>query len=82
MNCTRCRGAGFLNVESVPEDIMAEGPDAVLAWMTDKESDVTVCDCCGDGEAWYGEPGQHYGPNDPIGPNGPYGYNGGLCKCH
>lgn len=21
--------------------------------------DVSVCDCCGDGEDWYGEPGQH-----------------------
>ncbi len=21
--------------------------------------DVSVCDCCGDGENWYGEPGQH-----------------------
>jgi hypothetical protein len=41
-----------------------------------------VCDCCGDGEGWYGEPGQHYTSDDPVGHNGPYAYNGGLCECH
>ena len=44
--------------------------------------DVTVCDCCGDGDGWYGTPGEHYGPEDPQGPNGPYASNGGLCQCH
>lgn len=44
--------------------------------------DVQVCDCCGDGESWYGVPGEHYGPDDPPGPNGPYAGNGGLCQCH
>ena len=44
--------------------------------------DVEVCDCCGDGESWHGEPGEHYGPDDPPGNDGPYGYNGGLCECH
>ncbi len=44
--------------------------------------DVEVCDCCGDGEGWYGAPGEHYGPDDPQGPKGPYANNGGLCKCH
>lgn len=44
--------------------------------------DVQVCDCCGDGESWYGTPGEHYGPDDPPGPGGPYDYNGGLCECH
>ena len=41
------------------------------------------CDCCGDGDGeWYGEPGQHYGPDDPPGKHGPYAGNGGLCRCH
>jgi len=22
--------------------------------------DVQVCDCCGDGDGWYGIPGEHY----------------------
>lgn len=44
--------------------------------------DVSVCDCCGDTESWYGEPGFHYGPTDPAGDDGPYQYNGGLCECH
>lgn len=21
--------------------------------------DVSICDCCGDGDGWYGEPGEH-----------------------
>jgi hypothetical protein len=31
--------------------------------------DVCVCDCCGDGEGWYNEPGQHDwdNPEDPKG---------------
>jgi len=31
--------------------------------------DVQVCDCCGDGCEWYGEPGKHdwNNPNDPKG---------------
>lgn len=41
--------------------------------------DIEICDCCGDGEGWYGVPGEHYGPDDPRGPRGPYG---GLAKCH
>jgi hypothetical protein len=45
--------------------------------------DVTVCDCCGDGEtSWYGTPGEHYNNEDPQGREGPYAYNGGLCECH
>lgn len=34
--------------------------EQVLAWMDSHESDVTVCDCCGDGEGWYGTPGEHH----------------------
>ena len=44
--------------------------------------DVEVCDCCGDGERWHGEPGHHYSPDDPQGDKGPYAANGGLCGCH
>ncbi len=44
--------------------------------------DVQVCDCCGNGETWYGTPGQHYTSDDPQGPDGPYVGNGGLCQCH
>lgn len=46
------------------------------------DHDVQVCDCCGDGDTWYGTPGEHYSNDDPSGPNGPYAYNGGLCECH
>ena len=44
--------------------------------------DVAVCECCGDGDGWYGTPGEHYNADDQPGPNGPYASNGGLCKCH
>ena len=44
--------------------------------------DVSVCDCCGDGQGWYGTPGEHYGIDDPQGKSGPYAGNGGLCSCH
>ena len=81
MNCTRCDGTGFLNIEQVPEAIT--NTDAILEWMRRTEDhDVRVCDCCGNGEDWYGMPGQHYASDDPAGPNGPYAYNGGLCECH
>lgn len=48
----------------------------------DYVNDVQVCDCCGDGDNWYGEPGNHYSNEDPRGPDGPYADNGGLCQCH
>lgn len=86
MNCTRCDGTGFLNAGQIPEHIWDEGPETILRWLGNvggDKIDATVCDCCGNGEdGWYGEPGQHYGPDDPPGPNGPYAYNGGLCECH
>ena len=46
------------------------------------ECDTAVCDCCGDGEGWYGIPGEHYNSDDPPGEDGLYRYNGGLCECH
>lgn len=84
MTCTRCGCTGFLNIEQVPEEIADNGAYAVLSWMRlhMSETDVQVCDCCGDGEVWYGFPGEHYGPDDPPGDDGPYAGNGGLCRCH
>ena len=31
------------------------------------QHDVSVCDCCGDGETWHGAPGEHdwNNPDDP-----------------
>jgi len=71
-----------LNIEQVPESI--NDVEEILEWINNHKGHVvTVCDCCGDGEEnWYGEPGVHYGPDDPPGHDGPYGYNGGLCECH
>jgi len=88
--CTRCEGTGFLNIDQIPEgefDFCNEmGKDfhaEILKWIErNKDHDVQVCDCCGDGENWYGEPGEHYNSEDPPGPDGPYAYNGGLCECH
>jgi len=86
--CTRCQGTGFLNLHQIPDDDLAYiGDDfigGVLEWIDSQTEshDVIVCDCCGDGDEWYGEPGEHYGPQDPSGDSGPYAYNGGLCECH
>ena len=88
--CTRCDGTGFLNINQIPDvalvamessgDLVAQ----VQAWIAAQVAphDVQVCDCCGDGETWYGAPGEHYGPQDRRGRNGPYEYNGGLCECN
>ena len=88
-NCTRCRGSGFLNIHQVIEDdwelaaISEPGDKTILDWIsTHKNHDVQVCDCCGDGEEWYGTPGEHYNSDDLQGYDGPYSYNGGLCECH
>ena len=87
--CTRCEGAGFLNLHQIPEeDIICfekshDFHNIVLAWILNTEDhDVQVCDCCGDGSYWYGMPGEHYNNEDPPGNGGPYAYNGGLCECH
>ena len=58
-------------------------PQLILEWIEKNSGhDISVCDCCGDGESWYGEPGEHYNETDPRGPAGPYAYNGGLCECN
>ena len=83
MLCTRCQGTGFLNIEQVPEDVSSQDSHVILKWCQDNEGhDVQVCDCCGDGTGWHGEPGRHYTASDPPGRAGPYAYNGGLCECH
>ena len=84
MICTRCQGTGFLNIHQVPEEInMDLSRVPILEWIRTTEGhDVAVCDCCGNGDDWFGEPGEHYTTDDPPGPAGPYAYNGGLCECH
>lgn len=90
VKCARCDGTGFLNIHQIPDDThiaLADTGDwvaGVLAWMAAQTEphDVFVCDCCGNGEVWYGTPGEHYGPDDRPGPRGPYEYNGGLCECN
>lgn len=82
MICTRCEGTGFLNW---PDDKRFDNLDVyeIREWMLaypDDFEDFCICDCCGDGEGWYGDPGEHYSWKDPIG--AAYGYNGGLCECH
>lgn len=83
MQCNVCQGTGFVNTEQLPEGVAEKDGDAILDWIAaNEEHDVAVCHCCGDGEEWYGEPGSHYGNDDPVGANGPYASNGGLCLCH
>lgn len=88
MKCTRCDGTGFLNLEQLPSDFYGKGfegdRERVLAWMDTSEydNDVQVCDCCGDGDAWHGIPGEHYSPDDRAGQDGPYAGNGGYAHCH
>lgn len=89
-NCTRCDGTGFINLHQVDEPTLKEFDRtrdvAVISMWVIKHRptgcDVAVCDCCGDTESWYGEPGEHYNQEDPQGKDGPYAYNGGLCECH
>ena len=89
LTCTRCENTGFLNLGQIDSDIYGQDvPDmtdceAILKWIaTHDDHDVQVCDCCGDGDGWYGIPGEHYNSDDPAGNHGPYQYNGGLCECH
>jgi hypothetical protein len=57
--------------------------DQIKDWIkANPETDVQVCDCCGDGEKWHGIAGEHYHAEDPRGAHGPYAYNGGFCECN
>lgn len=96
MHCTRCEGTGFLNLEQVPTETLAEfektgDHNVILTWIHDMDRnrqrygcschiappcsscvdywhDVSVCDCCGNGDHWHGTPGEHHNwPKDePI----------------
>jgi hypothetical protein len=87
--CNRCNNTGFLNLEQLDEldcGITSQNePEKILHFLTTEtgiKHDIQVCDCCGNGEFWYGVPGEHYNDEDPKGKDGPYAYNGGLCECH
>ena len=66
MICTRCDATGFLNLHQVDDETLtcfeATGDhEIILAWIaTNSCHDVSVCDCCGDGETWHGTPGEHH----------------------
>jgi len=86
MNCNHCQQTGFTNIHQVDTITLVEygqhGVDVILKYIKDNpDTNCAVCDCCGDGETWYGEPGYHYGSDDKIGRNGPYAYNGGRAEC-
>jgi len=86
--CTRCEGTGFLNLNQVDDYQLklfdtSGNEGIILDWIKEnKYHDVQVCDCCGNGEVWYGVRGEHYNHDDPRGQYGPYAYNGGLCECN
>jgi hypothetical protein len=101
MQCTRCDGTGFLNLEQVDGDILAKFTETgdhqiILDWIDEMAikamraggsctcsihpqwvpcsycevlHDVQICNCCSDGETWYGTPGEHdwNNSNDPKG---------------
>jgi len=82
MSCTRCESTGFLNIDQLPDGLLDKGAEAVLDWINDSANmphDVAICDCCGNGSEWYGEPGEH--DSKDYGSGGPYGYNGGVPEC-
>ncbi len=83
MTCTRCENTGFLNIDQIGDWAEDKDHHQILKWISDNnDHDVSVCDCCGDMENWYGVPGEHYNEDDPVGLQGPYACNGGLCKCN
>jgi hypothetical protein len=85
ITCTRCQGTGFLNIHQLPEEVRQLPAVDIWLWLSHPDRgaghDCTVCDCCGDGADWYGEPGRHYSKADPQGFAG-LPSNGGLCQCH
>jgi len=85
LTCNRCETTGFLNLHQINDkyDAYNKSHDWILKWVQSNEDhDVQICDCCGDGDDWYGIPGEHYNSDDVEGKNGPYSYNGGFCECH
>jgi len=91
MTCTRCENTGFLNLHQVDDETLRRFDETgdvqvIVDWIDSRERlgeppshDVSVCDCCGNGDVWYGQAGEH-DPKD-YGPTGPYAYNGGLPEC-
>ncbi len=66
IHCTRCQGTGFINTHQIEESFLSEAEKSkdfhniILEWIQGNAThDVSVCDCCGDGECWNYEPGQH-----------------------
>jgi len=60
ISCTRCDGTGFLNTHQININVfdLEDFYRFVLDWIErNPDSDVQVCDCCGDGKSWYGIPG-------------------------
>lgn len=73
MYCNRCQGTGFLNLHQINDAVLDRFNDTfqhglILEWIAlNEDHDVQICDCCGDGEDWYGEPGYHYThPDEPF----------------
>lgn len=79
MNCSRCDGTGFLNSEQITEEMWDKGLYHILDFISSKEADISICDCCGDGHGGYGDPGGHYRGENP---KEAYAYNGGLPECN
>jgi len=75
MICNPCQGTGFLNIGQVGDETLRQfdttgDHQIILDWIeANTEHDVAVCDCCGNGETWYGIPGEHdwNNPDDPKG---------------
>jgi hypothetical protein len=73
-------------VDQVPETVLDRAEalgfaSVLMEWIADNRGhDVRVCDCCGDGDEWYSEPGSH--DHAQFGDDGPYAYNGGLPECY
>jgi len=86
MNCTRCEGTGFLNLDQVEDYFLKKFDDTgeeeiILNWIkANDEHDVQICDCCGDNETgWHGVRGEHFNGEEN---QGVYDYNGGLPECN
>ena len=90
MVCTRCNGTGFLNLHQVPDSVLDQfyvgdgnlNHQVIIDWMTKNPNgnDVSICNCCGNTEQWFGTAGEHN--ERDFGLSGPYFYNGGLPECY
>jgi len=66
MICTRCNSTGLLNLDQVDDETLRRFEETadhqiILDWIAgNSDHDVSVCDCCGDGEASHGTPGEHH----------------------